>query len=243
MSAALDMVQVRWQQIRVMEVSQVTERDNVALRKKLNDISSKGSKVNSEALKKFVSKVETFILKNKNDITKLKLHFIHEINTVYSIQSTLKAAFNKAMCIIDEKDSKYMDCRAENKVLSIQLLEAQQRTKDSVGQQETEIAKLKGRIDKLRADKSDMQQKVESMQRDHSSLVRKNDELIQLQQTADAKHEVSHFIDPWKRNRIIHVIVIDCNCRVSASTGGGWQDRGGAPRRDGRVAGRAGPTD
>jgi hypothetical protein len=198
MSAALDMVQVRWQQIRVMEASQVTERDNVALRKQLIDATSKSSKINGEALRKFVSKAETYILKNKNDVTKLKLHFIHEINAVYGLHSTLKAAFEKAMNIIDEKDSKYMDCRAENKVLSIQLLEAQQRTKDSVGQQETEIAKLKGRIDKLRADKSDLQQKIESMQRDHSSLVRKNDELTQLQEKADAKHEVSFSNKPLK---------------------------------------------
>lgn len=196
MSAALDMVQVRWQQIRVMEVAQVTERDNVALRKQIKDISSKSSKVGSEALRKFVSKVETYILRNKNDITKLKLHFIHEINSVYSQQSILKAAFDKSISIINEKDSKYMDTRAENKVLSIQLSEAQQRSKDGVSQQETEIAKLKGRIDKLRTDKSDLQQKIESMQRDHSLLVRKNDDLVQQHEKSEAKHEVELQLKP-----------------------------------------------
>lgn len=187
---SLDLVQLRWQQIRVVESSQCVGKENIALRTQLSDLKAKSSKVGNDTLKKFVTKVQNYIMQNKADFGKLKLQFIKEINGLMYQQSELKTAFAKALSIIDDKESKCMNLKAEIKLLNIQLLEAKQNTSSALKDQEGEMSRLKARVDKLKTEKTELQQRTESMSLEKTALVSKCDEVSVARDKAEAKYEV-----------------------------------------------------
>jgi hypothetical protein len=73
-----DLVQLKWQHIRTVEAFQLTERENISLKKKLHNINQEAA--NSEKLKKLIEKLSDLsnahLTNHRNEISRLKLLFV-----------------------------------------------------------------------------------------------------------------------------------------------------------------------
>ena len=186
----IDLVQIKWQQIRVVEAAHVTERENIELRKKIREVQSSSARIGGEALKKFISNFKAFSIKQKLEISKVKTQFVKEMNETLQIQMKFKAAHDKTLVLLEEKEVAYMTAKAENRLQRTQLSAAKHEAQEVAKAHEAEKAKLQAKIDKLMSEKLDNQYNTERIFAEAAQKQKAYDELLALKNKLESQNEV-----------------------------------------------------
>lgn len=187
---AIDLVQIKWQQIRVVEASHATERENIELRKKIREVTSSSARIGGEALKKFMSHFKAYAIKQKLEMTKMKTHFVKDMNEAMQLQATFKAAYDKTLALLEEKEVAFMTAKAEARLHRTQVSAAKHEAQEAAKAHEAEKAKLQAKIDKLMSDKVDNQYNYEKIFAEAAQKQKMYDDLLAAKNKLESQNEV-----------------------------------------------------
>lgn len=191
----LDFVQFRWQQIRCVEAQQIVERENVRLKKEIKEVKekkleNKRAEVEKVFLDKLNAEVETYVLKAKAEIAKLKITVAKEVNHVMFQKELLNKAFNNLMGIYEAQKTEKVILANEVEKMKIIIESNNQRNKEKDSAHVEEMKDLKARIKELKDLAKNNDNSKNRIQEENDLLKNKIEELKQQNELIEKRLEL-----------------------------------------------------
>lgn len=172
----MDLVQIRWQQIRLAEASQAVTRENIELKKRIAQLqvansskSSKQSNIDIELLRKLKIFCKAFTAGASEDLTDLRRVVKEESDLVSNYKAQITLALAKYIDIIHLKDEELHDIYREQRLLQKQVSELQQNLNErdalhrgEFSTFEVKISRLQDEIKALKEEKSSLNSELQS---------------------------------------------------------------------------------
>jgi chromosome segregation ATPase len=216
--ATLDLVQVRWQQVRLLEASQVIEGENIALKKEIKDLKAKLANAaapvvlpnpNAEEeklrLNRGCANMRNILIRFQSELVKLKLSSVQEINWLLAQKQLLSNAFNRYTALYSTKSAEFDAMVRQRDQLQSQLSELQQEMKNGASNMSQEHDKLKAKYKGTRSDLIDAQAEINRLKEVNKSMEEKFNELSTAKAESEAHYNVSIFCDSCR-------VLYDLNC-------------------------------
>lgn len=126
----MDLVQLRWQQIRAVESSQLLAKENLELKQqvaqlkmKLNTAKSANTGIKMDFLVRIQMQASSFAMKTKAELTKLKQLYEGDVKALVQIKDTLVKAFDQMKGIVLEKNIEIDILKKDMKKMEQQLIQ------------------------------------------------------------------------------------------------------------------------
>lgn len=163
----MDLVQIRWQQIRLAEASQVMSRENIELKKKIAQLQvangSKQNNVDLELLRKLKIFCKAFTFGAVADLSDLRRMVKEESDLVAIYKTQITLILAKYLNIIHSKDEELNDIYREHRLLQKQVTELQQNLSERDTLHRGEFSTFEVKISRL-------QDEVKSLKEERSQL-------------------------------------------------------------------------
>lgn len=152
---SLDLVQLRWQQIRATESKQILESENISLKQEINKLKSKKAANDGLSMAKSVingscATLRSFSMRLQSEIIQLKFSFIQQLAVLVNDKSSLTQAIEMALSLLKVKETEYKSLQHEMKRRDEQLQEIQKNNNDSMSIHIEETRKLKQKNGELK---------------------------------------------------------------------------------------------
>jgi hypothetical protein len=159
---ALDFVQIRWQQIRMAEASQVLESENVALKKEVQELRNRKVEpvvvaappvkvgVSSNEVHKYCVKLKSVAMCTQSDLLKLKLMFAQEMGVVMNQKMLLEKSFENMVSLLEIKEAQYEGVAYERDQLKEELSIAKEALDAERSNVDSELHKVRQQFRKAR---------------------------------------------------------------------------------------------
>ena len=217
-----DIVQLRWQQIRLVEASQVLEAENLALRKELEE--QKASKLapipvfavqapevdvglDRNLVMKQCSNMTNLLMRAQSELMKLKLYAAKEIAGMLHQKTLLSKAFDNLQTAYRIKDAEFEAIEYTRDELQRKLDEAYQSLEDGKNNSSAEASKYKLKLKQARTELQDSEQAREKLAELHRILNEKHTALLTAKAEVDSNYIVSGLLCSHTIYRISY-----CNC-------------------------------
>eukprot|EP01038_Epipyxis_sp_PR26KG_P006397 gene6397-8808_t len=174
---SFDLVQLKWQQIRLLESLQAIERENVSLKQQLQEairskaaLAATSTNLSRATIQKYKEKISTFVTQSKLDTSTIKETFISELNKLSIDKENLRLASLKLISLLAIKDKYISDLKKEKNdalneaellkqnnanVSKSSALEIQSLIKQ-VGKLQFEVKSSEKQNEKLKAENNDL---------------------------------------------------------------------------------------
>lgn len=147
----MDLVQLRWQQIRSLESQQATETENLSLRRSVVELKQKNetiTKVHQKLLSQLNKVFGDFVRKSRNEIAEIKTLHTNELNTLRISFQLLASSTNKFKSI----NSGNKEAKAEIASLNEEISRLRKELDESGKSKVSEVEKLKQKLIKVKDD-------------------------------------------------------------------------------------------
>jgi hypothetical protein len=203
---SLDLVQIRWQQIRLVETSQVLEAENVALRKEIEEL--KASKAapapvvvvqapavdtgpdKNKLIKQHCANMTNMLMRTQSELMKLKLFAVKEITGLLQQKVLLNKAFDNLLVAQRIKEAEFEALEYSRDQLQIQLDEANQSLQDGKSNSSLEVSKYKLKAKEARTELKESEEQREKLKGLLSALTDKYNALHLSKTEADSNYKV-----------------------------------------------------
>lgn len=210
---ALDLVQIRWQQIRLVEASQVLEAENVALRKEVEEL--KASKaapapivvvqapspvaavetgVDRDLVMRQCNHMTNLLMRTQSELMKLKLYAAKEIAGFLQQKIILSKAFDNLQDAHRIREAEFEALEYSRDQLQLQLDEANRNMEDGKNSSSTEISKYKLKAKQARTELKESEEAREKLNELYRILNDKYNALHTAKTEVDANYNVSALI-------------------------------------------------
>lgn len=214
---ALDLVQIRWQQIRLVESSQVLETENIALKKEIEELKSVKPisppapivvvqapspvtavdiGINRDLVMKQCHHMTNLLMRTQSELMKLKLFAAKEIAGLMQQKILLSKAFDNLQDANRIKDAEFEALEYSRDQLQIRLDEANQSLEDGKNNSSVEIAKYKLKAKETRAELKDSEKEREKINDLYRILNDKHNTLHTAKTEVDANYHVRPLTGP-----------------------------------------------
>lgn len=191
---SLDLVQLRWQQIRAFESHQAIEQENILLRRHIVELRSTGDSLSGQQrneLIQFVALVGNWIRKFKKDAMDAKINYVSGMKETQNCIDMLSKAFQKSMSLLALKSKEATKSRSDNAKIEAELGALQTRLIEETHLKDQEIDRLKNKISRLRD---------ELGQADHSRSLLMHDYTILKDQLDSSQADKDTLVNKYEVN-------------------------------------------
>lgn len=196
-----DLVQLRWQQIRSVESSQLMAKENIELKQqiaqlkiKLSSAQNAKSGVKMDFLTRLQMQTASFCMKSKAEFTKLKQTYETDIKDLTIMKDKLSIAFEKMKSIVVEKNVEVDVLRQDLKKLEQQIITLTSALDDKDHQHQTHLnmldiknAKHKEEMKELKRINAQLEQDLKQS-KDYSSELNKQKTILEISIQELEKH-------------------------------------------------------
>lgn len=180
----LDLVQLRWQQIRATESSQLMAKENIELKQqvvqlkvKLMQAQNQKSGIKMDFLIRIQMQAASFAMRAKSELSKLKLEYETEVKGLVQMKNTLARAFEGMKGIVFEKNLEIDVLRKDLKKLDYHLMQCKMELEEKDRQQEEKLAIIDMKVNKQKEEIKELRQKNASLEHELSQSKDYNAEL------------------------------------------------------------------
>jgi hypothetical protein len=186
----IDFVQIKWQQIRFIESTQVVERENFLLRKKIQDLQqAKNSSMRKEFVAKFSNAFQSFVERSREDLIFVKASCMKQLNDAYSQKEKLKLAFRNMLSLLKTKDDKIKKLEEEKNLLTERNEILLSQTSSDSKSHESENQKLNAKLSKTLNELKEAEKNKNSIANNLKELSAKFDECALEKAKTELKNE------------------------------------------------------
>lgn len=214
---SLDLVQIRWQQLRAVESNQITETENILLKKKieelisvkdqnnLKDLSAKfeattikedhlnnsEKNINNASIFKILASNRAIILNLKTEITKIRFKVNEDISILVSQKELLRQAFYNLNVLFRTKNTEYDSLIYEKESLQNKLHEFSHNQEDIHQALKEKLSKAKNKLNEVTINLQESQNKNIKLSEEIDYYKNKLTESIVAKQELENRNEVS----------------------------------------------------
>lgn len=192
----MDLVQIRWQQIRLAEASQAIARENLQLKQKIAQvqlINANSAKKNQnhgadpEMIKNVKELLRDFSKESRKRIKDIRDDLAAQEQTQVNLHETLTAVSVRYTTILAAKEIALETVHAENAALKKEILQLRQTLNDRASNQEGEFEMFERKIERLKKENNSLQSSKDSLEKELTVKKEENSSLqlrfSQLQST------------------------------------------------------------
>ncbi len=198
----MDLVQIRWQQVRLAEASQVIVRENIELKQKLAQLQIAKSSVKQQPKSsvdtKILENIQTVVLEYTKDLTKrttiIKQDIDGQNNELIQFRNTFQEVCNKYELLLTEKDSQITNIMRENDSLQEKIAAMNRQLTEGDSTRQNEFANLERKLEHLRKEIDSLSLKNNDLEKTISSNIFEITDLKAQRETIQSTLLVCNFM-------------------------------------------------
>lgn len=195
--ANLDLVQLRWQQIRSVEAHQLILKENIELKNEITKLKERladSSGVKMDLVKKIQTNWQMYSLKAKNDLMKLKAQWTEDLNSQTKKLELLTASNQKFVKLLKEKNQEIKNSKTEMKKLQNRIEDLESEITDRGSIHKKEIDVLETRYANVKNDFFKLKSEINTLDTQNQTLKDEKKDILKEKNTLEKLLQVIYFI-------------------------------------------------